>query len=134
MPAFVKTKEDERLWQKAKKLAEEEGHKEDWAYITGIFKKMKGGKVASRVVLRWKLSEDAKVNPGGRAEAKGVESEDFPRKTIEKGIKVEMEHTKDRNLAEKIVLDHLAESPDYYEALEKMEEDLTHETVPADSV
>jgi len=49
MPGFVKTKEDERLWAKAKKLAEEQGHKEDWAYVTGIFKKMKGGKVAEIV-------------------------------------------------------------------------------------
>lgn len=47
MPAFIKTKEDERLWSKAKGIAEKSGHKEDWAYITGIFKKMKGGKVAS---------------------------------------------------------------------------------------
>jgi hypothetical protein len=179
MPAFIKTKEDERLWQKAKKRAEEEGHKEDWAYITGIFKNIKGGKVANRVALRWKfaklpekaqkkvidllaeakgkplddkkvhdladklgmsphdleseiyafaslwaLNERAKVNPGGRAEAKGVTRDDFPKTTIEKGIKVELEHTKDRELAEKIVLDHLAESPKYYDALEKMESGL----------
>jgi len=45
MPGFVKTKEDERLWSKAKGIAEKSGHNEDWAYITGIFKKMKGGKV-----------------------------------------------------------------------------------------
>ena len=61
MPGFVKTPEDERLWDKAKDLAKEQGHKEDWAYITGIYKKMKGGKVAltkhafmvSRVVARF---------------------------------------------------------------------------------
>jgi len=47
MPAFVKTPKDERLWQKAKGLAKEQDHEEDWAYITGIFKKMKGGKVAA---------------------------------------------------------------------------------------
>ena len=50
MPAFVKTPEDERLWAKAKGLAEDQGHKEDWAYITGIFKKMKGGKVAAEFI------------------------------------------------------------------------------------
>jgi len=58
MPGFVKTKEDERLWQKAKDLAEEQGHKEDWPYVTGIFKKMKGGKVADRVAGRF-LVKDA---------------------------------------------------------------------------
>jgi hypothetical protein len=72
----------------------------------------------------WAMNERAKVNPGGRAEAKGVTRDDFPKATIDKGIKVELEHTKDRELAEKIVLDHLAESPDYYEALEKMEKGL----------
>lgn len=48
MPAFVKTKKDEHLWAKAKSIAEEAGHKEDWAYVTGIFKKMKGGKVGKK--------------------------------------------------------------------------------------
>ena len=72
----------------------------------------------------WAMNERAKVNPGGRAEEKGVKSEDFPKDVIEKGIKVEMEHTQDKDLAEKIVLDHLAESPKYYDALEEMESGL----------
>lgn len=72
----------------------------------------------------WAMNEAAKVNPGGRAEKKGVTAKDFPKAVIEKGIKVEMEHTQDRELAEKIVLDHLAESPEYYEALAKMESGL----------
>jgi len=71
-----------------------------------------------------KTKEDEKVNPGGRAEEAGVTEKDFPKATIDKGIKVELEHTKDRTLAKKIVLDHLAEFPDYYEALDKMEEGL----------
>lgn len=57
MPAFVKTKEDERLWEKAKARAKEEGQEENWAYTTGIFKKMlperfKEGSV-QRVVARY---------------------------------------------------------------------------------
>jgi len=40
MPSKLIKKEDERLWQKAKDLAEEAGHKENYAYIMGIFKKM----------------------------------------------------------------------------------------------
>lgn len=38
-----------------------------------------------------------------------------------KGIKVEMEHTKDSKLASKIAKDHLVELPDYYDRLEKIE-------------
>lgn len=35
--------EVEKLWKKAKKSAADSGHKEDYAYITGILKKMLGG-------------------------------------------------------------------------------------------
>lgn len=43
MPAnIVKNARDERLWQKAKKRAAAEGKANDYAYVTGIFKKMKG--------------------------------------------------------------------------------------------
>jgi len=41
MPAnVVKTGEQERLWNKAKGLAEKQGHAKDWPYIMGIFKQM----------------------------------------------------------------------------------------------
>lgn len=44
MPAnIVKTERDERLWSKAKAQAKEQGREEDWAYVTGIFKRMKSG-------------------------------------------------------------------------------------------
>lgn len=36
----VKTKEDERLWEKAKERAKEEGQAENWAYVMGIYKRM----------------------------------------------------------------------------------------------
>jgi hypothetical protein len=39
------------------------------------------------------------------------------------GIKVELEHTRDRAMAKEIALDHLAELPDYYTRLDKMEND-----------
>lgn len=44
MPSFLKTPEDERLWQRAKEQAAEAGHAEDWPYVTGIWKRMKGKK------------------------------------------------------------------------------------------
>ena len=40
---------------------------------------------------------------------------------LNKGIKVEMEHTKDKDLAKKIAMDHLYEVPDYYDKLKKAE-------------
>lgn len=40
---------------------------------------------------------------------------------VEKGIPVEMEHTSNKQVALKIVLDHLAEISNYYDLLEEME-------------
>lgn len=40
---------------------------------------------------------------------------------LEMGMKVEMEHTSDIEVAKKIALDHLAEDPIYYTKLQKME-------------
>lgn len=40
---------------------------------------------------------------------------------LEKGMKVEKEHTTDESLAKEIALDHLLEMPDYYDKLEDME-------------
>ena len=39
------------------------------------------------------------------------------------GIKVEMEHVDDEELAKEISMDHLEEIPDYYDRLDKMEKD-----------
>jgi hypothetical protein len=58
----TKTKRDEEKWEKAKELAKEQGHTEDYAYIMGIYKKMKpdyefknkdAGLIARRVVARY---------------------------------------------------------------------------------
>lgn len=40
---------------------------------------------------------------------------------FEKGVKIEMEHTSNELLAQRIALDHLTEIVDYYDRLEKME-------------
>lgn len=40
---------------------------------------------------------------------------------LNKGIKVEMEHTKDRIRAKEIAMDHLFENPKYYDKLKKIE-------------
>lgn len=48
---------------------------------------------------------------------------------LQKGISVELEHTSDRRVAEKIARDHLAEIPDYYTRLNKLEKQAEKEGV-----
>jgi len=50
-------------------------------------------------------------------------------KEFQKGMKVEMEHTSDRKIAEEIALDHLFESPKYYTNLATVEEGVIKEDV-----
>ncbi len=45
----------------------------------------------------------------------------YDQKQIDMGIKIEMEHTTNPLLAEKITKDHLSEIPDYYIRLKEME-------------
>lgn len=40
---------------------------------------------------------------------------------LDKGIKVELEHTSDKKVAREIALDHLDEVPDYYDRLKTVE-------------
>ena len=44
MPDWVK---DEEKWEKAKKIAKEQGEEDNYSYITGIYKKM-GGRIESK--------------------------------------------------------------------------------------
>jgi len=54
------------------------------------------------------------------ADEHGVSVEEIEAQ-LEKGVKVEMEHTKNADSARKIALDHLAEVPDYYDKLAQVE-------------
>lgn len=54
------------------------------------------------------------------ADYHGVSVEEIE-KQVEMGIKVELEHTDDPKLAREIALDHIAEMPDYYNKLKKIE-------------
>jgi len=38
--SLVRTPRDERLWQKAKDIADEAGHAENWSYVMGVYKRM----------------------------------------------------------------------------------------------
>jgi len=57
--------------------------------------------------------------PGGLADKKP--DSDFDPEQLAAGIKVEMEHTDDPDIAKEIAKDHLTEDPDYYRKLRKME-------------
>ena len=59
----------------------------------------------------------------GRAEEKGITENDVDPKELAIGIDVEKEHSDSEELAKEIALDHLAEIPDYYTRLKKMEAD-----------
>ena len=64
----------------------------------------------------------------GLANKEGLERGDVDPDQLEMGIEVEMEHTTNKDVAERIALDHLAEIPDYYSRLKKMEEEAKNET------
>lgn len=49
---------------------------------------------------------------------------DFNKKDLEKGKKIELEHTNDPDIAQEITMDHLKEHKDYYVGLEHMEDAL----------
>lgn len=53
--------------------------------------------------------------------AAGLDISSFDIVQLKKGVKVETEHTGDKWIAAQIAMDHLAEFPDYYTRLEKME-------------
>jgi len=57
----------------------------------------------------------------GQAKKEKFTEKDADKEELQKGIKVEMEHTKNKAIAKRIALDHLAELPDYYTRLLKME-------------
>jgi hypothetical protein len=65
-----------------------------------------------------RLSQKDKL-PGGLGDQKT--DQDFDKRQLDKGVKVEMEHTTDPELAREIVRDHLTEDPKYYDKLETIE-------------
>jgi hypothetical protein len=59
--------------------------------------------------------------PGGKGDK--LKKEDVDPDQLKMGIKVELEHTNDRKIAEEIALDHLAEDKKYYSKLKKVHDD-----------
>lgn len=65
-----------------------------------------------------KLRPIKELIKGGIAD--GMSDELFDSVELEKGIKVELEHTDDEMIAKEIAKDHLAEDPEYYKKLSKI--------------
>lgn len=63
------------------------------------------------------------------AKLKNPPKDHFDPVELEKGIKIEMEHTKDRTTAEIIAKQHLKEKPNYYKLLNKYVEKTIHDPV-----
>lgn len=61
------------------------------------------------------------IIPRGLSSDKNFTEEDADPEELKMGIKIELEHTTDKDLAKEIALDHLAEIPDYYTRLRDME-------------
>lgn len=57
--------------------------------------------------------------PGGLAD--NADPSQFDQQELQKGVKVEMEHVDDEQLAQEIAMDHLTEDPKYYTKLMKVE-------------
>ena len=57
--------------------------------------------------------------PGGKADKKNPK--DFDKDALAEGTKHEMEHTKDKAIAQEIAMDHLSEDTQYYQKLKQVE-------------
>jgi predicted DNA-binding protein YlxM (UPF0122 family) len=79
--------------------------------------------------------DEANTIKGGKADKLSVKdiadkfnvSVDSVKSQIKKGVKVEMEHTNDKEKATEIATDHISEFPDYYDRLEKVEKKASKE-------
>ena len=80
--------------------------------------------VPSRTPMKGKKAVKAEDKlPGGLADKSSPR--EFNSKELAKGVKVELEHTGDRDLAQEIAMDHLKEDPRYYTKLAKVHEEST---------
>lgn len=84
-----------------------------------IFDKCGFAKEAQEITSLLKDTSWKDAINGGLADNKNPK--DFNPKSLEKGMKVEMEHTNDPKIAIEIAMDHLTEDPNYYEKLELIE-------------
>jgi hypothetical protein len=113
----------------------------DKAYSTQIGKSASpGGMMTDMVKYSSEMKETNKLK-GGKSDNMSlgdiatkhkIDVEKLTKQFI-KGVKVEMEHTKDKKMAVEIAMDHLAEDPNYYTKLKKIERQETDEATSSGS-
>jgi hypothetical protein len=115
---------DARRYDEVKAALSEHGYTEMDFQIGGD---LHGWSVNQLVELYRKLSSMQKKDrlPGGLADKR--DPTDFDASDLADGIEVELEHTTDKDLAREIAMDHLAEDPDYYRKLARVEKGLDGE-------
>lgn len=87
----------EKKWNKAKTLAKDQGHEDEYDYITGIFKKMIGESLTFKRFYS-RLLEEVPTNTVG---AGGVENPDGKRLFTRKPMKRKKIKKKERELTNK---------------------------------
>lgn len=75
----------------------------------------------AEAVMYFLATKFANLATGGKSRG---EKDEVDPDQLQMGIQVELEHTKDKDVSEKIARDHLAEFPTYYTALKEMENKL----------
>lgn len=76
------------------------------------------------------LYKDKLSIAGGLAASENKKPEDFDPRQLKMGIEVEKEHTSDPEVAKRISMDHLCETPDYYSRLKRMEDGVEKKATP----
>jgi len=93
----------------------------------------KAGYGTTLIATSKKLVTEDQMGPQTPSVQQIAKMHDVPIKQIRqqllKGINVEKEHTENETLASEIARDHLAEFPDYYDRLKKVEENITGDNI-----
>lgn len=106
------------------------------ARVNAFLKKASGEKVKKAYIQDDDLMEQGgEILKGGRADKLTIrdiaefhnQNYEYVFKQYKKGIKHELEHTSDFNIAKEIAKDHLYERVDYYDMLDKLEKTFTYE-------
>jgi DNA-binding ferritin-like protein len=90
-----------------------------WSNEMSSLEKSWGGYSSFSPIKRSEEDEHEDQIPGGLGDK--AKREDFDKDQIDKGLKIEQEHTDDPAIALEISFDHLTEDPAYYDKLEKVE-------------
>jgi len=101
----------------AQAIADDSGLQVDWTKFADVAPTLprNDAKLLEHII---KAAAAEKLK-GGEADNKPDTT--FPQAQLDKGMKVETEHTENKQVAKEIAKDHLEESPKYYTELDKME-------------